>query len=124
MRRLGQSFLDRRETPCCHRAQAGGTLPMVCDRRAAFFYPSMKFIIAFYRRAVARRHGGVILFITLFLGVGLLTRLALLVKAGAMASFNASLLAAFAWGAVYDFGASLLFAIPLTLLITLLPRGF
>jgi phosphoglycerol transferase MdoB-like AlkP superfamily enzyme len=83
----------------------------------------MKFT-AFIRSALARRHGGVLLLLGLFLGVNLLTRVALLVKSFGAVGFDLSLLAAFGWGFVYDLGAAVLFAIPLILLLTFLPRGF
>jgi len=75
-------------------------------------------------RIVARRHGGVVLFLLLFLVVSGVTRLALLLKAGANVSLDLSLLAVFGWGAVYDLGAAVLWSLPLILLLTFLPRRF
>ncbi|HEX2854393.1 MAG TPA: sulfatase-like hydrolase/transferase [Opitutaceae bacterium] len=77
-----------------------------------------------FRRALGQRQGGVIVFLALFLAVSALTRIALLAKAAATVTFNASLLAAFGWGLVYDFGAALLFAMPLTVALVALPAGF
>ena len=60
----------------------------------------------------------------LFLVTAGATRALLLVKSAATVSFDASLGAAFAIGAVYDAGAALLFATPLIGLLTFLPAGF
>jgi phosphoglycerol transferase MdoB-like AlkP superfamily enzyme len=70
------------------------------------------------------RHGGVVLFLVLFTGISLVTRLALLAKSMWMVDWNSSLLAAFGCGLVFDLAAALLFAAPATLLLTLLPGGF
>lgn len=75
------------------------------------------------RLPLARRHGGVILFVLLFLGVGFVTRLALLTQSAHAVDWNASLLAAFGWGLLFDTGAALLFALPLVLVLTVLPSG-
>jgi phosphoglycerol transferase MdoB-like AlkP superfamily enzyme len=73
---------------------------------------------------VARRHGGLLIFLGLFGAIALLTRLALLAKSIWSVSWDPSLLASFGWGLVFDLGAGLLAAIPLTLLLTVLPAGF
>ena len=78
----------------------------------------------FLERLLHRRHGGVLLFVLLFLTVALLTRLALTVKAAGDVSFNLSLPAAYGLGAVYDLGTALLFASPLALLFIFLPARF
>ncbi len=70
-----------------------------------------------------RRQGGVLVFGLVFLGVAFATRLALLVKAAHEVTWNPSLLATFAWGFVYDLGAAAFMALPLVLLLTLLPAG-
>jgi phosphoglycerol transferase MdoB-like AlkP superfamily enzyme len=75
------------------------------------------------RRLVACRDGGVVLFIGLFLLQSLLIRFALMVKSLKAVDWNLSLPAAFAWGTLFDLGAALLFAIPLILVLTLLPAG-
>ncbi|HEY9249787.1 MAG TPA: sulfatase-like hydrolase/transferase, partial [Rariglobus sp.] len=80
-------------------------------------------IPATFRSLVTRRHGGVILFLTLFLTLSWLTRLALLAQSLWAFDWNASLLAAFAWGLLFDTGTALLFAIPLVLVLTVLPAG-
>ena len=46
--------------------------------------------------ALARRHGGVVIFIALFLAVAAATRVALLVKAADVTTFNPALAGAFA----------------------------
>ncbi len=61
------------------------------------------------------------MFVGLFLIQSLVLRLALMLKSVWAVDWNASLTAAFAWGTVFDLGAALLFAIPLILLLTVLP---
>ena len=75
------------------------------------------------RLLLARRDGGVVLFIGLFMAVALVLRLALLVHAAWSFDWNWTLPAAFAWGALFDFGAALLFAAPLALILAVLPAG-
>jgi phosphoglycerol transferase MdoB-like AlkP superfamily enzyme len=75
-------------------------------------------------RLVARRHGGVALFLAVFLAVALVARVALLVQARQDVSWNASLLAAFGWGALYDLGAAAWVSLPLTVLLAALPERF
>src|SRR4051812_2240319 len=69
------------------------------------------------------RHGGVLVFGLVFLGVSFATRLALLIKAAHEVTWNPSLLATFGWGLVYDLGAAAFMALPLVVLLTLLPSG-
>jgi hypothetical protein len=59
-----------------------------------------------------------------FLAVSLLARVALLAKAAQDVTWNPSLLAAFGWGVAYDLGAAAFSALPLIVLLTLLPAGF
>jgi phosphoglycerol transferase MdoB-like AlkP superfamily enzyme len=73
---------------------------------------------------LARRDGGALVLLLLFATVALATRCALLIKSAGVVSFNASLLGAFACGAVYDIGAGLLLISPAVALLTLLPAGF
>lgn len=75
------------------------------------------------RRALSRRHGGVLLFYGAFLCIAFLTRLALVVKAAHEVSWSPSLVAAFAWGLLYDLGAASFVALPLIVVLTLLPSG-
>lgn len=55
--------------------------------------------------------------------LALVTRIALLAQSGWALDWNATLIASFAWGALFDLGAALLFAVPLALVLTLLPAG-
>ncbi len=73
---------------------------------------------------LARRHGGIGLFFAAFLGISFLTRLALLIKAADDVTWTLSLVAAFGWGLVYDVGAAAFAALPLIVLLTLLPAKF
>ncbi|MBK9990541.1 MAG: sulfatase-like hydrolase/transferase [Verrucomicrobia bacterium] len=75
-------------------------------------------------KLLERRHGGVLIFLFLFVAVALVTRVALLVKSSQSITPDVSLLAAFGWGLVFDLGASLLFATPAVLLLALLPARF
>ncbi len=86
------------------------------------FAPS-KAALLLFRRALSGRHGGILLFYGLFLGVSFLTRAALLIKAAHDVSWLPSLLAAFAWGVLYDIGAASFIALPLIVVLTLLPSG-
>ncbi len=71
---------------------------------------------------LARRHGGVIVFLLLFGVIALLPRTALLARSMWSVSWDASLVAAVGWGLLFDLGAALLASIPLTILLTLLPE--
>jgi len=73
---------------------------------------------------VRNRHGGVVLFFAVFLGLELITRIALMLKAGSDIVYDVSLPAAFGWGLLYDIGAAAWFSIPLIIVLTLLPAGF
>jgi phosphoglycerol transferase MdoB-like AlkP superfamily enzyme len=77
-----------------------------------------------FHRLLDRRHGGVVLFLVVFLGLALLTRCALLAKAAHDVSWDASLLAAFGWGLLFDIGAVAWFSLPLVVTLTLLPARF
>ena len=81
----------------------------------------LMFLLSSMRTLLARRHGGVVLYVGLFMAVSLATRLALLGQAVRSLDWNASLVAAFAWGALFDCGAALLFAGPLVVALTVLP---
>ena len=71
-----------------------------------------------------KRHGAVLLFFLVFLGFEFATRGALLVKAASSVTWDLSLLAAFAWGLLFDFGTACWFSIPLIVLLTILPERF
>ncbi len=73
-------------------------------------------------RALAHRHGGVLIFLSLFLGVSTLTRLLLLAKARDGVAWDFSLLKAFLAGFGFDLAMGLLFALPLALVLALTPR--
>ena len=70
-----------------------------------------------------RRHGGILVFGTVFVAVAFVTRFALLLKAAHEVTWTPSVLAAFGWGFVYDLGAAAFAALPLVVLLTLLPAG-
>jgi len=55
--------------------------------------------------------------------VAFITRFALLLKAAHEVTWTPSLLATFAWGLLYDLGAAAFVALPLVVLLTLLPSG-
>lgn len=71
-----------------------------------------------------RRHGGIWLFVALFVAVATATRCALLAKSAGNITWDGSLLGAFALGILFDLGAALLFAAPLAVLLIVLPAGF
>ena len=81
-------------------------------------------MMRWFFRSTQRRDGGVLLFLGLFVAVAIVTRFALLFKAADVISFNLSLPGAFAIGLVYDVAAALLAALPVMLLLPLLPAGF
>lgn len=76
------------------------------------------------QRLVATRHGGTVIFYLLFLALSLVVRVALLIKSAGAVAWDASLLAAFLWGFLYDFAAAGLWALPITLALTVLPAGW
>lgn len=79
---------------------------------------------SFLERLVAKRHGGTVLFYLLFIGISTIVRVALLLQSAGSVGWNASLLAAFFWGFVFDVAAAGLWALPITLVLTLLPAGW
>ncbi|HWA24963.1 MAG TPA: sulfatase-like hydrolase/transferase [Lacunisphaera sp.] len=74
-------------------------------------------------KLLARRHGGIVLFFAVFLGISFLTRVALLIKAAHDVTWTLSLLAAFGWGLLYDLGAACFASLPLIVMLTVLPSG-
>jgi len=78
----------------------------------------------FLARLTASRHGGSLIFIAVFLTISFLARVALLLKAAGVVGWDASLVAAFLCGFVYDLAAAGLWSLPLTVLLTFLPAGF
>jgi phosphoglycerol transferase MdoB-like AlkP superfamily enzyme len=85
------------------------------------FIGSIKRIFA---QQLNRRHGGLVIFFTVFVGISFLTRGALLIKAAHEVTWTLSLVAAFGWGLVYDLGAAAFASLPLVVLLTLLPAGW
>lgn len=75
-------------------------------------------------RLFTRRGSALALFVGLFLLVGLITRTALMLKAAGQLSWDATLLAVFAWGAAYDLGAAAFASLPLAVVLTMLPARF
>lgn len=73
-------------------------------------------------RLLGRRHGGILIFLTLFVAVGFLTRLALAIKAHDGISPDGPLLGAFALGSVFDLAMGIFFSVPLACAIGLAPR--
>jgi len=65
-----------------------------------------------------------IIFFAVFTGVSFLTRVALLVKAAPDVTWAPSLVAAFAWGVLFDLGAAAFASLPLVLLLTFLPASW
>lgn len=70
------------------------------------------------------RHGVVVLFFIFFLGLEFASRVALLIKASPFVSWDLSLLATFGWGFLYDTGTACWLALPLIVILTLLPGRF
>ncbi len=91
--------------------------PLETDAVSSSSAPSL------WSRLLHSRHGGVWLALGLALGVGFVTRLALLIKASGDVTWGFSLVAAFVWGLVFDLGAALWWLIPLALLLAVLPTG-
>lgn len=77
-------------------------------------------------RILKSRHGAVLLFLCLYMGASLVTRVALLAKAafGGQISWDLSLVGAFAAGFVYDLASAAWWALPLVLVLAILPRRF
>jgi phosphoglycerol transferase MdoB-like AlkP superfamily enzyme len=74
-----------------------------------------------FRTSLTRRHGGVTIFLGVFLAVSLLIRAALLVKSAHDVSWDASILAVLGWGLLFDFATASWMAMPWILLLTVLP---
>lgn len=74
-----------------------------------------------FHRTVASRFGGALIFVTVFVAIAFVMRIVLLLKSGGDAGWDASLLAAFAIGFVFDLASAGLWSLPLTLALILLP---
>jgi phosphoglycerol transferase MdoB-like AlkP superfamily enzyme len=72
-------------------------------------------------RLLHQRHGGILIFAGVFAGIALLTRLGLLARAAGDAAWDASMVAAFAWGLVFDLAATAFAALPLVFILAVLP---
>lgn len=70
------------------------------------------------------RHGGVLLFLGIFIILSTLIRLVLLARAGHDAAWDTSLLAVFALGFIFDTATAAWMALPWIMLLTLLPTNF
>ena len=73
---------------------------------------------------IARRHGGIIILLGVFLFLSLLTRLALLAGAAQDVSWDSSLCAVFAWGCLFDVATASWLALPMILMLSALPTRF
>lgn len=74
-------------------------------------------------RLLARRLGGAWLALFAALGVGLVTRGALLAWSASEVTWDLSLVRAFAWGSLFDLGAACVWIAALALLLAALPAG-
>jgi len=81
-------------------------------------------IPSFLERLVATRHGGTVLFYALFVALSTLVRVVLTIKSAAAVGWDASLLASFGWGLIFDVAAAGLWALPITLALTVLPADW
>jgi len=77
-----------------------------------------------WSRLLEQRFGAVLLFFTVFISLSWAMRLTLLVKAAEHVSWNLSLLAAAAWGTLFDVAGTALWSLPLILALFVLPRRF
>ncbi len=75
------------------------------------------------RNLLGRRLSFVLLFSLLFVLVQTLVRLSLLFVSNGDIAWDASLVAAFCWGLLFDLGAAAWASLPLVLLLALLPQG-
>jgi len=84
--------------------------------------PESHFLDPFKQR-LTRRDGGVWITLGIFLLVNFATRLALLAKTLWAVSWDLSLVAAFAWGFLFDLGTALMVIAPFALLLATLPTA-
>ena len=83
-----------------------------------------KKLSSLFSGCLQKRNIGIIFFLALFLGLASVTRIMLLIKAAQNISWDLSLVAAFGWGLIYDIGTASWVAVPLILLLTILPKHF
>ncbi|MBU1565415.1 MAG: LTA synthase family protein [Proteobacteria bacterium] len=74
-----------------------------------------------FSRLLCCRTGGVFLFALIFVGIAQAVRLALLCKEAGSVAWDTSLLAALAWGLLFDIGTVSFFSLPLAILLAALP---
>ena len=79
---------------------------------------------SFFSRWTGGRFGGAVLFVGAFLGVGLVTRLALTAQAASLVGVDGGLAAAYLWGCLFDLAAAAWWSIPVVLALALAPRRF
>jgi len=79
---------------------------------------------AMLQKLLVRRHGGVLIFIGVFLAISLLIRTVLLARAVHDVSWDASILAALGWGLLFDLATAAWIALPWIVLLSLLPARF
>ena len=89
--------------------------------RPSFFLLGLR---SWWRCRLEERHGGAWLAVLIALVIGFITRLALLVKAAGHVTWDLTLPAAFAVGAIYDLAATLWWVLPLITLLAVLPVRF
>jgi phosphoglycerol transferase MdoB-like AlkP superfamily enzyme len=104
---------------------------LIVSRRLPTSTPIMQHIMpittafsARIRSWLSRRHGGVLLFLLIYLCLSFTIRAALLLYSAKDAAWDASLLAAAGWGLLFDLAAGAWMAVPLILALTVLPAGF
>jgi phosphoglycerol transferase MdoB-like AlkP superfamily enzyme len=76
------------------------------------------------RSWLACRHGGVLIFLLVYLCLALATRTALLLQAAGDIAWDRSLLTAAAWGLLFDLATGAWISLPLIAVLTLLPADF
>lgn len=79
---------------------------------------------AVYSKIGSHRWCGLVLFGAAFMTIAMVTRGALLFKAAEKVDWNLSLVAAMAWGGMFDAAAALWWSFPVLLALMVLPSGF
>lgn len=85
---------------------------------------TQKTAIGRIRSWLACRHGGVLIFLLVYLYLAFATRLALLLQAAGDVAWDSSLLAAAGWGLLFDLATAAYISLPLIVVLTLLPASF
>jgi phosphoglycerol transferase MdoB-like AlkP superfamily enzyme len=75
-------------------------------------------------KLLSRRHGGVLIFIGVFMALSFLIRATLLARATHDVSWDTSMLAALAWGLLFDAATAAWIALPWIVLLNLVPSRF